>query len=58
MGWKLILFISFQKESQLASLPLKNDWGFIKYLGKEDLIDVTLMDLSKAFDTINHSFYY
>ena len=58
MGWKLILFISFQKESQLASLPLKNDWGFIKYLDKEDLIDVILMDLSKAFDTINHSFYY
>ena len=58
MGWKLILFISFQKESQLASLPLKNDWGFIKYLDKEDLIDVILMDLSKAFDTINHRFYY
>ena len=58
MGWKLILFISFQKESQLASLPLKNDWGFIKYLDKDDLIDVILMDLSKAFDTINHSFYY
>ena len=49
------LFMWFQKESQLATLAPKNDWGLKKYLDKGNLVSVTLMDLLKAFDTINDS---
>lgn len=44
----------FQKE-QLAALALKMIEGWKKYCDKGDLVVIILMDLKKAFNTINYS---
>ena len=46
--------MQFQKE-QLAALALKMIEGWKKYCDKGDPIVIILMDLTKAFNTINYS---
>lgn len=44
----------FQKE-QLAAVALKMIEGWKKYCDKGDLVVIILIDLTKAFNTINYS---
>ena len=46
----------FQKKTQCSIFAIENDRNLEKTLDKGEKIEVILMHLSKAFDTINHSF--
>ena len=56
MAWKFSPYLyGFKKNHNSQHMLLKMSEVWKKYLDKRDLVGVILKDLSKTFDTINHS---